>query len=129
MDGKPLGIGHASTAISKLNKGLDRALYGCLNGALMSAVNSACKSLDVLRLQDVQERPSPVPSTGGYLPKSAEDAGNEQITTKQQSLLSELIYDRIQNEGEREKWLSQMQTLSKSDAGELISNLLAAPRR
>src|SRR5438132_3115 len=27
MDGKPLGLGHGSTVISRLNKGLDRALY------------------------------------------------------------------------------------------------------
>src|SRR3989344_7274700 len=42
LDGRPIGLGHGSTAISRLNKGIDRALYSCLNGALMSAINSAC---------------------------------------------------------------------------------------
>jgi len=117
-DNKPVGIGHGSSVISRINKGVERSIFGCLNGAMMSAVNSACKTLDSLRLQEAEK-----------LPATAKDIVDEQITDKQQSLLSELIYDRIQNEGEREKWLSQMQTLTKADAGELISNLLAAPRR
>src|SRR3989344_8906718 len=46
MDGRPIGIGHGSTALSRLNKRLDRALFSCFNGSLMSAIFSACKSLD-----------------------------------------------------------------------------------
>ena len=43
MEGKILGVGHGATALSRLNKGVDRALFGCLNGALMSSINADCK--------------------------------------------------------------------------------------
>src|SRR3989344_421286 len=57
LEGKgPIGVGHGSTVISRLNKGLERALFGCLNGALMSSINVACKSLDAIRLEGSQEQ-------------------------------------------------------------------------
>jgi hypothetical protein len=128
-DGKPVGVGHGSSTVSRINRGIERTIFSCLNGALMSAVNSACKSLDVMRLESSQERLGTTPSAGGYFPKAAEDAGDQQITAKQKELLTSLIYQHIGNEDEQERRLQEVESLCKSDAGEMISNLLAASRR
>lgn len=105
MDGKALGIGHGSTVISRLNKGLDRALYSCLNGSLMSAVNSACKSLDVIRL-------------GGTQGEEAQPA-----TDKQKSYLRELILNHADDDTDRQQRINQIGTLTKEEASQQIEML------
>ncbi len=52
--------------------------------------------------------------------------GNEPITPKQKNLLASLIFERISDEAEREQWLSEMESLSKSDAYEMFSNLMSS---
>jgi len=55
--------------------------------------------------------------------------GGESITAKQKELLTSLIYQHVGNEDEQERRLQEVESLSKDDAGEMISNLLAASRR
>lgn len=125
QDGKPLGIGHGSTAISRLNKGLDRALYGCINGALMSAINAGCKTLDVIRLEDAyrQDAKSVVP-----VETRRKVEGGEGITDKQKELITSLLYQRVGNEEDRSRQLQEVESCSKDDASEMIANLLEAQR-
>ena len=114
MDGKPIGLGHGSTAISRLNKGIDRALYSCLNGALMSAINSACKTLDVMRLEDTQERPSEA-----YQAVTVDEY--EPATEKQREYLRQLIQVNVHDENEREGWESRINELTKNEASDAIA--------
>jgi hypothetical protein len=115
-DGKPVGVGHGSSVISRINKGIERSIFGCLNGALMSAINSACKTFDSLRLEeaDAQKGQSPyaynIPS---------EPMG---ITTKQRSYLLELV-NNLSDSEERDRWMGQIDSLSKEDASEAIQML------
>lgn len=109
-----IGIGHGSTAISRLNKGLDRALFGCLNGALMSAINNACKSLDVIRLE------GPEAVGEAYRLKDAAEA-SESATPKQIEYLRQLISVNIEDERERESKLSEVEHLSKREASDAIA--------
>lgn len=114
MDGKPIGLGHGSTAISRLNKGIDRALYSCLNGALMSAINSACKTLDVIRLEDAQRQPSEA-----Y--RAFADEVSEPATEKQQEYLRQLVRVNVQDERERDGWETRIDELTKAEASEAIA--------
>lgn len=125
-DKGPIGIGHGSTVISSLNRGLDRAMFSCLNGSLMSAINSACKSLDVIRLESAQEQ-----ATKNIVSVEArrENDDGEGISPKQKDLLTSLIYQRIDNEEERERRLQEVQSYSRDDASEMISSFITASQR
>ena len=114
MDGKPIGLGHGSTALSRLNKGIDRALYSSLNGALMSAINSACKTLDVMRLEDAQGQP-------GETYAIAQDETHEPATLKQLDYLKTLLLGAPNDQ--RESWMANIDSLTKSEASEAIASL------
>jgi len=113
LEGRPLGIGHGSTAVSRLNKGLDRALYSCLNGALMSAINSACKSLDVIRLEGTQEQLGEA-----YRAPQGQEA--QLASDKQKSYLRELILVNCEDDTDRQERINQLDTLTKQEASEQI---------
>lgn len=116
LDGRPIGIGHGSTVVSRLNKGLDRALYSCLNGSLMSAVNSACKTLDVIRLEGAQ------PALGEpYRATRGEET--QPATDKQKSYLRELILLNCEDDTDRQQRINQLGTLTKSEASQQIEML------
>ena len=116
MGGKILGVGHGATAISKINKSLDRALFGCLNGALMSSINSACKSLDVLRLEGAQEQLGEA-----YRADSGESTP---VTLRQLEYLKQLLQINAPDEV-RDKLMPNLDTLTKSEASELIQQYAA----
>lgn len=124
LDGKLVGIGHGSTVISKFNRGLDRALYSCLNGALMSAINSACKTLDVIRLEGIETQPVSVvsPKLGeAYRTPKGEEA--EPATEKQKAYLRELILLNCEDDTERQEYINQLGELTKKEASEQIQAL------
>ena len=115
LDGKPIGVGTGSTAISRLNKGLDRALFGCLNGALMSAINVSCKSLDVMRLGDAQELGEAYRAPQGQETQLASD--------KQKSYLRELILLNIEDDTEKQQRINALGELTKEEASQQIQML------
>ena len=116
LDGRPIGLGHGSTAISRLNKGIDRALYSCLNGALMSAINSACKSLDIIRLEGSQEQL-------GEAYKAVRGEESQPATDKQKSYLRELILLNAEDDTDRQQRINQISELTKEEASQQIQML------
>ena len=58
-----------------------------------------------------------------------ESEGGEGITDKQKGLLTSLIYQRIDNEEERERRLQEVQSYSRDDASEMISSFITASQR
>lgn len=116
LDGKPLGIGHGSTVISRLNKGLERALFGCLNGALMSSVNSGCKSLDAIRLEGFQERL-------GEAYRATRGEETLLATEKQKSYLRELILLNCEDTTDMQTRIDQLSELTKDEASQQIQML------
>jgi hypothetical protein len=116
-DGKPVGIGHGSSVITRINRGIERSIFGCLNGALMSAVNSACKTLDALRLEAAENKAS-----GGIGEAYKAKGGEEGVlaTDKQREYLKQLL-QMHPDEEVREHWLSNLDVLTKSEASEAIS--------
>lgn len=122
-DGKPVGIGRGSTVISKLNKGLERALFGCLNGALMSATNSACKTLDVERLKFADKLASSSAMLGDAYRAKEEDA-SAPASPRQLEYLKHLLQVNADDEV-RNQWEPNLDTLTRAEASELISRYAA----
>ena len=120
LEGKgPIGVGHGSTVISRLNKGLERALFGCLNGALMSSINVACKSLDAIRLEGSQESSTKSAALGeAYRAPQGEES--QPATDKQKAYLRQLLSLNIEDSGEREKLEAQVDELTKDEASHAI---------
>ena len=119
MGGKILGVGHGATAISKINKSLDRALFGCLNGALMSSINSACKSLDVLRLEGEQEQL-------GEAYRAIQGEESQPATDKQRAYLRELILLSCEDDTDRQERINALSELTKEEASAQIKMLAGA---
>lgn len=88
----------------------------------MSAVNSACKTLDVLRL-DTEDANAESDKTamyrGTYGPRETELA-----TDKQKNYLRELINLNCE-EADREHWESQIDDLTKEEASEAIQRFVS----
>ena len=101
-------------------------MFSCLNGSLMSAINSACKSLDVIRLEGAQEQAA---RNIVSVEARRENDDGEGISPKQKDLLTSLIYQRIDNEEERERRLQEVQSYSRDDASEMISSFITASQR
>ncbi|HWO07260.1 MAG TPA: hypothetical protein VNM40_01595 [Candidatus Paceibacterota bacterium] len=120
-DGKPVGIGHGSSVVSRINKGIERSIFGCLNGALMSAVNSACKTLDALRLEAAENRAS-VALGEAYRARGTDESAP--ATERQREYLKQLLQTHPDEEV-REHWLSNLDVLTKSEASEAISRFAA----
>jgi len=119
-DGQPIGIGHGSSVISRINRATERTVFSCFNGALMSAINSACKTLDVLRLEASDEQAESDKTAfyrEAYQPKEANVPTF--ATDKQKNYLRELISLNC-DEAECERWASQIDDLTKEEASEAI---------
>ncbi|MES2930991.1 MAG: hypothetical protein V4665_04400 [Patescibacteria group bacterium] len=59
------------------------------------------------------------------MPESYQDTP---ITDKQKKLLVDLIHQRFSNKNEKERWLREIEGMSKFDASEAISSLLMGGR-
>lgn len=119
-DGKPVGIGHGSSAISRINKGIERTVFGCLNGALMSAVNSACKTFDVERLASENAEHDERKRALGEAYWAKNDEDNAPASPRQVEYLRHLLTANASDE-ERDALEPNLDTLSRADASELIS--------
>lgn len=119
-DGQPIGIGHGSTIISRINRGTERTVYSCLNGALMSAINSACKTLDVLRLETADEQAAS-DKTAMYRDAYAmrEHSGDEPATEKQKQYLLQLASVNL-DESDREQFAASVDDMTRSEASRAI---------
>jgi len=121
---KILGQGRGTTAINQVNRFIVRTINFAWNASLVDAIVRSTKILDVFR-------PDAIPHPWSKIqPQKQEDyGGDEPITAKQKELLTSLICQHVGNEDEQERRLQEVESLSKDDAGEMISNLLAASRR
>ncbi len=119
-DGRAIGIGHGSSIVSRMNRANERTAFSCLNGALMSSINSACKTLDVLRLDAADEQAESDKTAfyrEAYQPK--ESNVPTPATDRQKNYLRELISLNC-DEAECEQWASQIDDLTKEEASEAI---------
>lgn len=108
-DGKVVAIGRGASILSPLNKSLQRAVYGAINGSWLSAANNACKVFDLLRME-----------IGSGLPAVQTP---EPATEKQKSYLRELILLNCEDDTERQQLIEQLDTLTKEEASQQIQAL------
>lgn len=120
-DGKAVGVGHGSSVISRINKGIERSIFGCLNGSLMSAINSACKTLDAMRLEAADNGES---ATLGEAYRARYGEQSQPASEKQREYLKHLLSTH-EDENVREQWLANLDTLTKEEASSAISRFAA----
>ena len=119
-DGRPIGIGHGSTVVSRINRPSERTVFSVLNGSLMSAINSACKTLDVLRLEGADEQAASEKGAmyrGTYEPKEANIS--EPASDKQKAYLRQLVSINC-DEADCEQWAAQIDDFTKNEASQAI---------
>lgn len=119
-DGQNVGIGHGSTVISRINRGSERTIFSCFNGALMSAINSACKTLDVLRLEASDEQ-AVTDKTDMYREAYAprESSGDAPISPRQKQYLLQLASINL-DEGDGEQFAAGIDSMTRQEASEAI---------
>ncbi len=119
-DGKTVGKGHGTAVLTRINRGIERTAFICLNAAFLSAANSACKVLDALRLDDADGRPvSEKPTFTGSYP-AGESYGPEPATDKQKSYLLQLASINL-GEGDREQFAASIEDMTKEEASRSIA--------
>lgn len=59
------------------------------------------------------------------LPENPQDTP---ITERQKTLLVDLVHQKFSNKAEKERWLVEIETMSKFDASEAISSMLMGAR-
>ncbi|OGG49381.1 hypothetical protein A3C18_01125 [Candidatus Kaiserbacteria bacterium RIFCSPHIGHO2_02_FULL_54_11b] len=116
-DGKPVGKGHGSAILTRINRGIERTAFICLNASFLSAANSACKVMDSLRL-DTHDLATPKDLGGAY--RAREDEGSHLASDKQKAYLRQLISLNVEDEAERERWEAGLDSMTREDASEAI---------
>lgn len=105
-----------------MNRANERMAFSVLNGALMSSINSACKTLDVLRLQaaDVKSESDKAEMyRDSYRTKEA--TGGEPITEKQKQYLLQLASVNL-DEADREQFAASVDDMTRQEASEAIQS-------
>jgi hypothetical protein len=120
QSGRPLGLGHASSVVSRINKATERLFFGLLNGSLMSGINSACKSLDAIRLGEEDERYE-ADRNSRYSPSTPEPTA--MATEKQIAYARQLIATRVSAESDQESMLGSISTMTREEISSLIQEL------
>ncbi|MFZ2522744.1 MAG: hypothetical protein WAX44_02780 [Minisyncoccia bacterium] len=106
-----IGYGRGTAVLSRMNRFVERAIRTAFNGSLVDAVVKSTKMLDALRLEPGKERTS-------YITEEIYE--NEPITDRQKSYLLELVFQNIEDEDERNRWSSQIDEMTKSEASNAI---------
>jgi len=110
-DGRTLGIGHGLNVLSSENRYLSKSVKWAHGGALIAAVSNAVK------FPDLSGKHNPDFGMG-----ASDIASAFMATDKQKSYLNELI-GNIADEDERDSMMSELSTMSKERASELIQQL------
>ena len=117
-DGDPLGVGHGTAILTRINKSIERTAFICLNAAFLSAANSACKVLDALRL-DAYDQATPKRHGEAYRAKPEESSDGIGITDRQRKYLLQLAATNL-SEGDSEQFAASVDTMTRGEASEAI---------
>ena len=132
--GSILGQGRGTAVLSKINRYVDRSVAVARNASLIDSVVRAAKGMEALSLgtNDQGDGATPIETirearpiyTGLELPETFNEKPSTQkmISTKQKEYLRGLVA-KIKDEFQREKWLSELDNLSSSEASEAIQSL------
>ena len=109
-DGKVIAIGRGASVLSPMNRSIQRAVYGAINGSWLSASNNACKVFDLERMDVVSDKPG---------------IAMEPVlaTEKQRAWLRELILLNCEDDTDRQQRIEALDTLTKDEASQQIQML------
>jgi len=87
------------------------------------------QDLEDMPLESIQAGDESNPNDIPHEP--AEDSGgyDDRISLKQKKFLDDLAYDHIEDEGERDRFLANLDSFSRNDASDAIQNFLSATGR
>lgn len=123
-DGQVIGLGRGVAVVNRVNRIVERTVSMAINGSFMSAANNATKVLDTLRL----DMPAQAPSQGiGEAYKAGDGESSDTATLRQVEYLKTLISTNIEDDSERERFLANIDQLTKGEASEMIQKY-ADPR-
>lgn len=121
-DGNVIGIGRGHSALSPVNKYIEKTVHTAFNYSLIDAISKTTRIIDALHTDktemsstshDVKELES-----NNYT--AIETCGAEMITDKQRNYLLELINVNVSDSEERDRWSSQISEFTKEEASEAI---------
>jgi hypothetical protein len=105
-----LGIGRGHTVLGPQNRFVEKTVNMAFNYSIIDAVSKMTRTFNALR-NDLL----PIPQITATI-------GQEMITEKQKSYLTELISINVSDEEEKDKWGSQIDELTKEEASEAIQS-------
>jgi hypothetical protein len=115
--------GRGSGVINRVNKYFERIIATACNASLIDALIRSVKidafHTDMITAPNMNQIPGS-PTYSVQEPNMYEEG----ITDRQKSYLTELIQSNIQDEDEKERWMSQMSELSKEDASQAIASFV-----
>lgn len=120
--GRALGIGHASSVVSRINRASERLFFGLLNGSLVSACSSAGKTLDALRLGEIDEKYESEKTS--YFRSGGPSGEDSKITPKQRAYLLQLASMNM-SESDAEHFASTVDDMTRQEASAAIANFAA----
>ena len=113
-----LGQGRGVAILNRLNRYVERTIQSAASAALVDAVVKSTKVLDTLGIEmAVPAKPS---MAIGEAYQAKEDEESDLATIKQVGYLRQLISMHVEDDSERERFLSHIDQLTKGEASELI---------
>lgn len=117
-----VGFGRGFSALSTMNKYVERTVRSAYNSSLISAIVQASKMIDILNTTGYK-RSAEIPSGGAYNPQAEKTP--TPITEKQKSYLLELVQQNVSDEDEIIHWKTEINSMTKNEASQQIEKFLA----
>lgn len=119
-DGRVIGQGRGWSTVNRVNKYIDRSCSMAVNGAFLSACNNACKILDALRLEEMDEQAAADKTAMFREAYGAREESSDLATEKQKTYARQLLSLNVEDERRREEISASLDEMTKDEISGLI---------
>ena len=119
-DGRIIGQGRGWSTVNRVNKSIDRSCSTAINGSFLSACNNACKILDALRLEEMDEQAAADRGAKFRDAYGAREHDSDLATEKQKAYARQLLSLNVEDEADREQIASTLDDMTKDEISSLI---------
>src|SRR3989344_4779317 len=112
--------GRGFSAISRLNKSIERCAYAAFNGAWMSSAGHACRIFDTMHLNRADEERDEQKTALAEAYRARHDVNPDRATGKQKDYARQLIILNVDDESDREQIASTLDDMTKDEISSLI---------
>jgi hypothetical protein len=123
-DDEIIGEGRGTATFSKINKYVDRTVNTALKASFVDSVVRSTRMLESFQTDEDEDEWQDDDIEKAYKEKERYEQ-TQNITDKQKKFLTELVQTKVNDEEERNGWLSQMNELTKEEASQAIETFLA----